>query len=34
LLPFVQGMPRRAGPGSALPPDVMKMLLKPPADRG
>lgn len=34
LLPFVQGMPRRATPGRALPADVMAMLLKPPAKRG
>jgi uncharacterized Ntn-hydrolase superfamily protein len=33
LLPFVQGMPRRDSPGSALPADVMSMLLKPPAQR-
>jgi uncharacterized Ntn-hydrolase superfamily protein len=33
LLPFVLGMPRRDRPGRALPEDVTKMLLKPPADR-
>ena len=33
LLPFVQGMPKRHGPSTALPDSVMQMLLQPPASR-
>ena len=33
LLPFVQGMPKRHGPSTALPDSVIQMLLQPPASR-
>ncbi|MEO8626752.1 MAG: DUF1028 domain-containing protein [Betaproteobacteria bacterium] len=33
LLPFVQGMPRRGGPGATAPDAVVKLLALPPPDR-
>lgn len=34
LFPFVLGMPRRVGEPRALPEEVTRMLLRPPAERG
>jgi uncharacterized Ntn-hydrolase superfamily protein len=33
LLPFVEGMPKKNGPATELPPWVSQMLLKPPPER-